>query len=183
MIAISFSRLFTRPPSPQSSLSRNSAPRICAAFCASASRIFASPRVPISPCVRSTMPNRLPAALARTSVPAHVSSMSSGCAAMARMSTAIGGVSPQLGHHGALERPGGRLANRVERGRAVREHRNERRVEPFRGPSLRKQHRVQPPAALVGDLVLALGGFLHLFCELLELIRHFLSSVFERAHQ
>src|SRR5256886_7609558 len=48
---------------------------------------ISSPRVPVSPCVKSRMPTRWPACAAFASVPPHVSSTSSRCAAIANKST------------------------------------------------------------------------------------------------
>src|SRR5258705_9933297 len=67
--------------------SRTWTPSAAAARTDSAARVAASPRVADSPCVRSTMPTRWPARTALASVPPHVSSTSSRCAAMASRST------------------------------------------------------------------------------------------------
>ena len=53
---------------------------------ASAARSSAEPRVPASPCVRSRIAVRQPSAFILSSVPPHVCSTSSRCAAMARIS-------------------------------------------------------------------------------------------------
>src|SRR6266481_8213399 len=78
-----------------SALSRSTTPSVLAARSASAARVAASPRVPISPWVRSTIPTRWPAVAALASVPPHVSSTSSRCAAMARRSTVRPSFIPQ----------------------------------------------------------------------------------------
>src|SRR6266516_612256 len=78
---------FCRWASGSSALSRRCTPSARAARSASAARVPASPRVPVSPCVRSRMPTRWPACAAFASVPPHVSSTSSRCAAIASKST------------------------------------------------------------------------------------------------
>src|SRR5437870_659623 len=78
---------FWRWASGSPALSRTCTPSARVACSASAARVVASPRVPVSPCVRSRMPTRWPARTALASVPPHVSSTSSRCAAIARRST------------------------------------------------------------------------------------------------
>ena len=110
--------LCTSPPSPKSSVSRNSAPRISAGALRLAlarlprRRAFPSRRESGRRC-RSGVRGRGP----EPSVPAQVSSMSSGCAAIARMSTGIGLGLPSVGNCCALERARRGLADRVERSR------------------------------------------------------------------
>src|SRR5258708_32889078 len=79
--------LFSRWASGILALSRTATPSVRAARSASAARVAASPLVPISPCVRSPIPTRWPALAALASVPPHVSSTSSRCAAIASSST------------------------------------------------------------------------------------------------
>src|SRR5260370_36389270 len=90
------SQVFSTRPSGISSARRQPAPRIRAALAASRARSWAEPRVPISPCVKSRMPVRCPRCAIFSSVPPQVCSTSSRCAAMARMSRGVDGMSVKI---------------------------------------------------------------------------------------
>src|SRR5881409_1240601 len=78
---------FWRWASGSPALSRTCTPSARVARSASAARVVASPRVPVSPWVKSMIPTRWPARTALASVPPQVSSTSSRWAAIARRST------------------------------------------------------------------------------------------------
>src|SRR5256886_1808293 len=78
---------FWRWASGSPALSRACTPSARVARSASAARVVASPRVPVSPWVKSMIPTRWPARTALASVPPQVSSTSSRWAAIARRST------------------------------------------------------------------------------------------------
>src|SRR5512144_1162556 len=187
--ASSFSRVLPRPPSPKSRISRNSAPRISAPRIASRSRVEASPRVPISPRVKSTIPNRRPLALSVTSVPAQVSSMSSECAAIARTSTGMNAfrfrrtVGAQVDDRCALRRALRGFANRRQGFPSIGEHRHERGIQPLGGSPLRQEHRLEPLPPLHRGFVLPLGRLPDSLDELLDLIRDLPPRGFERADE
>ena len=190
MTASSSSRPRRRPPSPRSSASRNSAPRISAAPLASRRADLrpsrACPSRPASgPRCRSGSPRRFK----RASVPPHVSSTSSGCAAMARTSTGMRS-SPASAFRGpTTAAPCGEPLPADRRRRSASstslpegEHRRERRIDALGGNASGMEQRaarrfrrfvVTSPfrsAALRG----ALG-------ELLELVGDLLRRVLERA--
>src|SRR5665213_831167 len=87
-MAIRFSRMFSTAPSGKVSACRQPTPSSFAASAASVARCSALPRVPASPCVRSSIAVRSPRAAIRNSVPPQVCSTSSRWAAIAKTSAA-----------------------------------------------------------------------------------------------
>src|SRR5229473_3705591 len=91
-----FSQVFSTRPSGISSACRHDMHSIFAASAASRARSSALPRVPISPWVKSRIPVRYPRCAIFSSVPPQVCSTSSRCAAMARMSRGVDGMSVKI---------------------------------------------------------------------------------------
>src|ERR1700733_417906 len=87
-----FSQVFSTRPSGMSRASLHETRSIFAASAASWARLSAVPRVPISPCVRSRMPVRLPCCAIFSNVPPQVCSTSSRWAAIAKTSSGVTGL-------------------------------------------------------------------------------------------
>src|SRR5206468_691921 len=159
---------------------------------ASRCRVATSPRVPISPRVRSTIPKRRPLAFSCTSVPAQESSMSSAWAAIARTSTGMGTLllirlaralrGEVHNRHPARGFPRGQ-PDRGERLASVGEHPDERRVETLGRRAQWQEHHFEQPPPLPRDLVLPLGRLADAVGELLELVRDLAADVFERGRE